>query len=91
MRKRLEALQVYRDGDEHVVEHHHTSHPIETHKFKGRNQAAGHILGAMARLAAPEGLPEEQEGSEPDSLMGGKPASFDYGSTREGEIQGRRK
>jgi hypothetical protein len=90
--KNLEALQIYRDEDTHVVEHHHTAGPPKTHRFKSRNQAAAHILGNLERLAPPQsGGIEEQDESRPDSWMGGRPAGFDHGSTREGEIQGRRK
>lgn len=89
--KILEALKIHRDEEgNHIVTHHHTSHPPETHRFEGRNQAAGHILSHIDRLEPRGGLPrpevEEQEASEP-----GRPASFDYGSTQVGEIQGRRK
>ena len=91
--KILEALKIHRDEDgNHVVEHHHASHPKETHRFESRNQAAGHVLTHMDRLE-PRGphTIEEQEESEPDSWTGGRPASFDSGSTRESEMKGRRK
>jgi hypothetical protein len=87
--KMLEALHIYRDGEDgtHVIEHHHASDPPETHRFKERNQAVGHILSHVDRLE-PQGSPEQEE--RPDSWSG-RPASFDYGSTRVGEIEGRRK
>jgi hypothetical protein len=91
--KILEALKVHRAEDgAHVVTHHHNSHPPETHRFASRNQAVGHILSNMQRLS-PQGDSqiEEQEESRPDPWMGGRPASFDYGSARTGEMQGRRK
>ena len=84
--KVLEALKIHRGGDAHVVTHHHTAHPPDTYKFKDKGEAVGHLLNNLDRLGV-----EEREGSEPDSWSGGRPASFDYGSTREGEIQGRRK
>jgi len=93
MKKTLEALEIHRDEDgSHVVEHHHAEHPPESHRFKTGNQAVGHILRHIERLSPSEGPPqiEEQEDSQPESWSG-RPAGFDHGSTRMGEIQAGRR
>lgn len=95
MKKRLAALQIYRDEDEHVVEHHYEAHPPEKYRMT-KNKAIGHVLHHMEKLSPLEGAPQlesseigEQEDSQPVS-QGGRPASFDSGSARLGEIRGRR-
>jgi len=89
MKKILEALQIHREGGMHVITHHHASDPPEAHEFKGRNQAVGHILSHVDRLEPMGGPPQiEQEDSQAD---GGRPASFDHGSTRGAEMQGRKR
>ena len=90
--KILNELRIHRAEDgTHTIEHYHEAHPPETHRFKGRNSAAAHILSNLERLEPPQsGGIEEQEESRPDPWMGGRPASFDsYGSTRVSEIQGK--
>lgn len=92
--KSLSALHISRDEDgSHRVIHHFLEHPPATHRFKRRSDAIAHILQNVQRLEPGEGPPqmEEEEDSEPYSEPEGRSASFDSGSTRLGEIAGRKR